>query len=745
VEGLNLGLAVNIADNASVNANKISSAIDRLMKLSNELVSGAKKTGSATDRLASDFNQTDRSARNAAAGVTHFGGSLERSHQHIIDFRAGIVRLFPYISLIGGLYAVKRAGEEVVDTTREIHYSLANMQAATGYSAQEMSMLEKQMRQMSIQGRFSMKEISDAGYDLSTTIPIASTALSGLTQSVLDYATATQYSVKESGLDMLALLSRMGRPLSDATTLFDQMAKATNVTSLTAERLSEMLKVTGTEASQAKVPFNEMLALMGQTDLYYKGSEGGTRLRMMFQQLAEGTEMQKKILAQSGLTPEMVDISKHGLFNVLQSLGGMTYGQLSRLVGGYSAGLILRLTQDVGRMKQLAAGLTEEQTKGTTTFMKNVQFNTLDGQIKNVENRMTDLKHSIGDVMEGSVLGSLKKMGTWLGFMSTNVQKNRGALQGIIQFAERAVDAVGNVLGRWVEKVSRFFGIVADTRDQSMNAMKNHLIPFLIFLEVASMRIGAFLKGFSEGFLTGIQTAWETVKPIVGWIGSLVGMVTPNTVNEYERWGKAIGFIAASWAAIEIATKGAAAAMWVWNTAMEANPIVAIVTGVLAAMYVLYNYWDDIKQKFRESVKWLATALDAIVNNLLGAFSPNAWMTYWLTGTWSPDTVLNLSGASWMSSGATGSWDQKSNGGGTSYGKVQVQGKTIDTTPVTGGMDMSAIRQYASMSAKGAKRGTDGQYHFGDITIMVPSGDPKEIAEKLVDEIAKRVKEKEGR
>ena len=144
-------------------------------------------------------------------------------------------------------------------------------------------------------------------------------------------------------MTILRLAAQYGRPISDVTEMFDQMAMALNRTSIRANRITEELKLVGTEASTMKVPFNELLAILGRTDLYY-GAEGATRLRMLFQMLSQNLPYHTKMLQQYGLTFSDLDIKTHGFFNVMKKLQGIPYGDMSRLVGGYSAGLLVRLS-----------------------------------------------------------------------------------------------------------------------------------------------------------------------------------------------------------------------------------------------------------------------------------------------------------------------------------------------------------------------------------------------------------------
>ena len=68
-DGLNLGLAINIADGATVNANKISSSIEKLIQLSNQLGRDAKKDSTGVDALANSFAHANRDGHTASGGI----------------------------------------------------------------------------------------------------------------------------------------------------------------------------------------------------------------------------------------------------------------------------------------------------------------------------------------------------------------------------------------------------------------------------------------------------------------------------------------------------------------------------------------------------------------------------------------------------------------------------------------------------------------------------------------------------
>jgi len=615
VNGLNLGLAINIADNATVNANKISSSIDKLMKLVDRMPGETTKATTSVDHLNRGLGTTTTNSNRAGAGISSFSRHLQSAEPHLFSFRAGVIRLFPYVSLLGGIYAVKRGLTDVIGSTREFYYSLANMQAATGFDNNQMKMLEMQMRSMAVTGRFSAKEIADASYDLSTTMPIPAEQLSGLTKAVLNYATATQFGVQESGQDMLSLLARLNRPVSDATILFDQMALATNITSLNARRLSEMLKVVGTEATTMGVPFNQLLALMGTADLYYKGGEGGTRLRMMFQMLAEGTKMHEAVLGKYGLTLADVDIKSQGLIKVMQRLRVIPYGDLTRIVGGYSAGLIIRLSADTKKIAKLQEQFTEELAKGTGQRMSDVQMATLDGKMKRFQNILTEFRIGIGDSLQGPLMKSYDKTNDWLTSITTKIQQNKGVLDTMFGWLMHTVDKIGEKLGGWIQAAGRWSGLLADSVQESQAMMKAHLIPFIVFLEVMRIRVASFLEGFGSGFIDTFGLAYRMVNMLLTPFAWLIDTLIPNGNDGMNTAGYLIGVTAAAMTVLTAGTWLLAHALAAVDFAL--SPMVWPIALVMATYYAFKTLFKDVPVW----MKWatlFAFAILSFVNPLVG-------------------------------------------------------------------------------------------------------------------------------
>ena len=610
MDGLNLGLAINIADGASVNANKINSALEKLINLAENLTKNAKTTGSSVDKMGRDLLTAGNDANKSSNAVNHFGNTLHHNQHELVNFRAGVIRLFPYVTVLGGVYVIERAIKRMLERVRDVEEGMVKIQNATNYSNSEMAMLNQQWNDMSTHGVVSMDKIVDSAYDLTSMMPIAVDKVKGLTQAVVDYSQATQSSMQENGVTILRLAAQYGRPITDVTEMFDQMAMALNRTSIRANRITEELKLVGTEASTMKVPFNELLAILGRTDLYY-GAEGATRLRMLFQMLSQNLPYHTKMLQQYGLTFSDLDIKTHGFFNVMKKLQGIPYGDVSRLVGGYSAGLLVRLSsaKDLARMASDADLFTPENTKGRVSGMNEAYLNSFPGQLKNVKNRWDSFMRSIGATSEGPIIDTLKAVGAFITKLDVAFANSRAGWMAVWTSMTGIASSIFGTVGKMFESVLRFAGLVSDSQEEARSNMQNHLIPFLVFIEEVKIQLREFFTGFLEGAWSAFSGGLAAAKPFVSLLGTLVDVIFPTAETRARSFGHALGGTIVIYEEVRMGIKLLTGAVGLLNAALYASPYVWLGVAAMAvgatlgfvAEKVIF-YWQNVKNFFAGNI-----------------------------------------------------------------------------------------------------------------------------------------------
>ena len=149
-------------------------------------------------------------------------------------------------------------------------------------------------------------------------------------------------------------------------------------------------------------------------------------------------------------------------------------------------------------------------------------------------------------------------------------------------------------------------------------------------LQLAKNNVAELGINIGSILLPGINKALETINPLIGKFSdfanenkALIGTVAAvgtglvalkvSSLALGYAWTFVTGgalilqktYLALRSSAIlaAVATKGWAAAQWLFNAAMTANPIglvVAAIAGLIAAGVLLYQHWDEVKAKFFE-------------------------------------------------------------------------------------------------------------------------------------------------
>lgn len=184
-----------------------------------------------------------------------------------------------------------------------------------------------------------------------------------------------------------------------------------------------------------------------------------------------------------------------------------------------------------------------------------------------------------------------------------------------------------------------------------------------IFKGVTSAGQAAFgVVGRFAGGMRNANVAASTFSGVAGTLGGKVATLGRNIIAGAAASGKWVvqttiltaKLVAQKTAQFAIATasKAAAAAQWLWNAAANANPLVLIITAIIAAIVLLILNWDTVKavavavwDAITVAAKWLwETVLVP-----LGQFIATVFVMHW--------TVLKtVATAVWSAISAAGKW-----------------------------------------------------------------------------------------
>ncbi len=130
-------------------------------------------------------------------------------------------------------------------------------------------------------------------------------------------------------------------------------------------------------------------------------------------------------------------------------------------------------------------------------------------------------------------------------------------------------------------------------------------------------KVSSFLSTLAEGFQWVIDNKDSIIAALTG---------AAAAVGTYVAYTTAVKVMKEGWMSLEIVQKAVAAAQWLLNAAMSANPIglvVAAIAGLVAAFVVLWNksdafreFWINLWEKVKEITGVVVTAIKNFFTNL---------------------------------------------------------------------------------------------------------------------------------
>lgn len=185
----------------------------------------------------------------------------------------------------------------------------------------------------------------------------------------------------------------------------------------------------------------------------------------------------------------------------------------------------------------------------------------------------------VGSKLAPTVMGFLQQLSDWMETIDWNA------------FATSVGDALQRVFD-WIQKIdfTTFF-------EKGMDGVENFLEKLGGLIEDVHKIIQTF-KDWSP-LIAGVAAGFVTLKVAMA-ISSLISAITT------------------AWTAYKTANEGATIAQWLFNAALNANPIVLIVTLIAGLVVALITLWNT-NDGFREAVTNIWNAIKTTVTNVINS------------------------------------------------------------------------------------------------------------------------------
>ncbi len=396
---------VDVALESGKNSNEARGLQKEMKELNSELVASQNKfagVNEKADSLTWALDDCGGAASSASSGgFTIFKGVLADLASNVIS---------------GCIDACKELGKSVLESGMSFESSMSKVEALSGASADEMEQLKLKAQEMGKTTKFTATESADAfgymalaGWDTSQMLDGIEGVLNLAAASEMDLATASDIvtdNLSAFGLTAGASGEEVGKL---ANQLADQMAYAMSHSNTSTEQLGEAWKNCAATSTQLGYSLEDTTAaLMVMADSGIKGGEAGTALSSIMTRLGNNVSDCRTMLSDYGI--EVYD-SEGNVKSLSEILGGMKEvwagltdeqkSNLSYVVAGKTAQseLMTVLGESTGSFEEYAAGLSD--CSGAASDMSSTMLDNLSGDVTLMQSAFDGLKQTIFEDADG--------------------------------------------------------------------------------------------------------------------------------------------------------------------------------------------------------------------------------------------------------------------------------------------------------------------------------------------------------
>ncbi|MBT1164027.1 tape measure protein [Bifidobacterium felsineum] len=266
------------------------------------------------------------------------------------------------------------------------------------------------------------------------------------------------------------------------------------------------------------------------------------------------------------------------------------------------------ITADEFNKAIMDLGMTDVAKEAATSTQ------TMEGALGNLEaavtGGLTDAFNLVKPAVTDAIGGAAEAVGTFATDATNNIKAFAGALQdtGAFQTAKDMADAVGTALGA----LGKAFGDVAETIAPGLQGLGD------------AAGIGTSVGDAFNGAAGVVKAVADKLTEFGDWVSANAEPIAGALVAIGGGFAafKVAGVISAVASALQgfsVASTAASVAQWALNVAMNANPVMIVVTAIgalVAALVWFFTQTETGRQIWSSFTSWLGSC----VNNIVGFF-----------------------------------------------------------------------------------------------------------------------------
>ena len=513
---------------------------------------------------------------------------------------------------------------DAVSTYADFDQAMANTAAICGATADDYARLQQAALDMgkattktATESAEALGYMSLAGWDVNESI-------AGL-EPILRLSEATQMDLATCSDLVTDSLSALGLQVDDLGEYLDVAAMANNKSNQTAQMLMEAYIAVGGTMKNLNVPIQESAAALGVlANRGIKGSEAGTALNAVINNLTTGTGKAGKMMDKLGIsafdsngkfiglaeTLRVVDEATKDMTEeqrnaALAALGGKEHiDALNDLISG------LNTTTADGRSEWEA--LTDDiyNADGALSTMAATVTDTLQGAISIFGSAMDDMKIRLAQTFAPAAKDAINAVSAVIPSITDRIA---AAGNAFVEYALPKVEAFAQNCVPALEKVGGAFAavgaVIVDHKDL-FDSLGSLAITTINLIAEGIQRATPFVTALVDGLLTAIQVSADFANKMLSSLDSV-----SRFRDELIAAAAVLVAFKAGWAKVTAVATGAQKAL---SAAMTANPIGIIIAAIAAAIAIIVLLYTKCEW-FRDGVNAIFTAIKGALSQVIAA------------------------------------------------------------------------------------------------------------------------------
>lgn len=554
------------------------------------------------EEATSDMKDADKKADDLSDSLDDVGDNAEKSAKGGFTVLKGALADLVANAISKAVEALKDFAKEVVSVGMAFDTQMSKVEAISGATAEEMTLLREKAKEMGETTKFTAGEAGEAFEYMAMAGWKTSDMLSGI-EGIMNLAAASGESLGTTSDIVTDALTAFGYTAADSGHFADVLAKAASEANTNVSMMGQSFKYVAPLAGAMGYNAEDVAVALGlMANAGIKADMAGTSLRNVLQRMAKPTKESDNAMRELGLTLYDENGKMYSLMEIMQQLRE-GFVQVKIPIEEYDAA-VAELDQ------QLADGEIKQKKYEEALEELNLRAFGAEGAEK---------------ARAAAMLGGARAMSGLLAIANASVE-DFDALTAAIYDCEGAAETMADTMlnnlgGDMTLLQSKFEGVKLALYEQLEPALRagvemlSGLVDVLKWIVANSESIGAAIK------------------------------VIATAVGAYLAYTTALEVMQKGWAALTIVTKAQAAAQAALNAIMALNPIglvVAAIAALVAAFVILWNkcegfreFWIGLWEKIKEVASVAADAIagffkrgwEAIVQlwGVAGEFFSGVW------------------------------------------------------------------------------------------------------------------------